>query len=327
MHKKSILALAIGVAATLITPVAAAADDWPSRSVNLVVGFSAGGPTDTASRVLAQELAAELGQSVVVDNKPGASGAIAERYLLSQPADGYNMLMLVVPTVLKRIFDNEPEALDSELEPIARIYSHDNVLVVNPKYPGLEEVYNVKDLVEYANQSGELIMYTSAGMGSIGHLAGQRMANMANIDVQHVSYRGAAPALNDTLGGQVPMMFGDYTTLLQHIKRGSIRPIAVASTERLEGITETETLIEQGFEGLTAVPWGGLVVKKGTDESVKRKLQEALERILARPEVQQKIKDAGLIAHYLPAADWQAQVERDFSYWKQVVEDNDIRRE
>ena len=121
MYKKSIVAVALGVAASVASVTAAAADDWPTRSVNLVVGFSPGGPTDTASRVLAQELAAELGQSVVVDNKPGASGAIAERYLLSQPADGYSMLMLVVPTVLKRIFDNESQALNADIEPLARI--------------------------------------------------------------------------------------------------------------------------------------------------------------------------------------------------------------
>jgi Uncharacterized protein conserved in bacteria len=327
MHKKSLLALAFGVAAVFGSGSVAAADNWPSRSINLIVGFSAGGPTDTASRVLAQELSAELGQTVVVDNKPGASGAIAERYLTSQPADGYNMLMLVVPTVLKRIFDNESQALAADVDPIARIYSHDNVLVVNPKYPGMENVRNVKDLVEVANKTSDSVMYTSSGMGSIGHLAGQRMANMANINVQHVSYKGSAPALNDTLGGQVPMMFGDYTTLLQHIKTGTIRPIAVASTERLEGLEEVPTLIEQGFEGLTAVPWGGLVVKKGTDERIKQKLQDALATILSRPAVQQKIKDAGLIAHYLPASEWKAQVERDFGYWKQVVESNNIKKE
>ncbi|NMM80429.1 hypothetical protein B2J86_05715 [Acidovorax sp. SRB_14] len=300
---------------------------WPAKSINLVIGFSAGGPTDTAARILAREMSKDLGQPVVVDNRPGASGTVAEKYFVNQSADGYNLMMLVVPTVFKRIFDKEHLSLNEQIDPVARVYSHHNVLVVNPNYPGMKDVKNTKDLIEFAKNNKHGVSFTSAGSGSIGHLAGQQMAYMAKIDLQHISYKGAAPALNDTLSGHLPMMFGDYTTLLQHIETGKIRAIAVASSERLPKLESTPTLMEQGFEGLTAVPWGGIVVKAGTDEKIKKKIQDSLKKILSDKEVQAKISDAGLLVNFAPANTWKEQINKDFKYWKNVVDANGIRAE
>ena len=315
---------------TLAVSMAVHATDvkqWPAKNINLVIGFSAGGPTDTAARILAREMSKDLGQPVVVDNRPGASGTVAEKYFVNQSADGYNLMMLVVPTVFKRIFDKEHLPLNEQIDPVARVYSHHNVLVVNPNYPGMKDVKNTKDLIEFAKKNKQGVSFTSAGSGSIGHLAGQQMAYMAKIDLQHISYKGAAPALNDTLSGHLPMMFGDYTTLLQHIETGKIRAIAVASSERLPKLESTPTLMEQGFEGLTAVPWGGIVVKVGTDEKIKKKIQDSLKKILSDKEVQAKISDAGLLVNFAPADTWKEQINKDFKYWKNVVDANGINAE
>ncbi len=323
---KTTLLTAIGLAASMSLH-AADADQWPDRTINLVVGFSAGGPTDTAARIVAREMSKDLGRQVVVDNRPGASGVVAEKYFVNQPADGYHLMMLVVPTVFKRIFDNENTATNKNIDPVARVYSHHNVLVVNPNSTGMRDVKTVKDLTGFSSKNKQPLLFTSAGSGSVGHLAGQRIANLAKMDFQHISYKGAAPALSDTLSGHIPMMFGDYTTLLQHIKSGKINAIAVASPERLPGLETVPTLIEQGFEGFTAVPWGGIVVKTGTDSKIKTKIQDSLKKILADKEVQAKISAAGLIANFLPANDWKDQINQDFLYWKQVAVTNNISAE
>jgi tripartite-type tricarboxylate transporter receptor subunit TctC len=314
----------------LAVSMAAHANDgkqWPVKSINLVIGFSAGGPTDTAARIVARELSKDLGQPVVVDNRPGASGAVAEKYFVNQAADGYSLMMLVVPTVFKRIFDKEQLAINEQIDPVARVYSHHNVLAVNPNYPGMRDVSSTRDLVEVVKKTQKSLSFTSAGSGSIGHLAGQQMAYMAKIDLQHISYKGAAPALNDTLSGHIPMIFGDYTTLLQHIETGKIRPIAVASSVRLPKLENVSTLMEQGFSGLTAVPWGGVVVKTGTDETIKNKIQDSLKKILSDKDVQTKISNAGLLVNFAPANIWKEQINNDFKYWKNVVDTNGINAE
>lgn len=304
-----------------------AQESYPSRPVTLVVGYAPGGPTDTAARIIIQELSKRLGQPVVVENRPGASGMIGERYVQSQPADGYTLTFLGGPSVLNRHLTGLSFDMDNEFVSLGRVYSHHNVLVINPLAQGMAGIKTVANLVSYAKANPNRVNFTSAGSGSIGHLAGQRMANMAEIKLQHISYRGAAPALNDTLGGTVPMIFGDLTTLLPHIRSGRLLPLAVASAQRLAELPSVPTLIEQGFEGLTAVPWVGFAARPGLPTPIARRLVAEMEAVLATPAVNQKMKDVGLIPAFLPPQEWSAQVMRDFDYWGQVIKQNNIRAE
>lgn len=310
--------------AVLLTFCATATANWPTKNVSLHVGFAAGGPTDVAARVFAKELAKETGKTVIVENKPGASGVIASSSFSKLSPDSHNLMVLVVPTVFRRIFDNKTTAYDAEISPVSKFYSHNNVLVVNADFANKNNIRTVKDLVTYQKNSKEPLAFTSAGNGSIGHLAGQKLATMAGIEMQHISYKGAAPALNDTLGGQIPVMFGDYTTLLQHIKAQKIVPIAVASKNRLEGLEEVGTLVEQGFTGLVAVPWGGIVVNTAISAAEKSDIEAVIKKIMESKDFQDQITKAGLIPDYTESAVWKKQINDEFELWKKVVEENNI---
>lgn len=323
------LAFPLFLGSQLLAPAGAQAQAaWPdAKPINLVVGFAAGGPTDTAARVVVPALAKRLGQTIVIENRPGASGIVGERYAMAQPADGYTLMLLVGPTVLSRHLTGLPFDFDGGYTNLGRVYAHHNILAVNTKADGMGEVKSVKDLVAFASANPDRLNFTSAGNGSIGHLLGQRMANMANIRMEHISYRGAAPAVTDTLGGQVPLIFSDVATLMPHIRSGRLDAIAVAAPQRLPELPEVPTLIEAGFDDLTAVPWGGLVAPAGLPHDIAQRLSAELQHVMSDPEVVRRLTEAGLLPAYLSPDAWGAQVKRDYTYWGNVIRENGIRSE
>ncbi|SPR97662.1 Bug family tripartite tricarboxylate transporter substrate binding protein [Cupriavidus taiwanensis] len=316
---------AVLLSATL--PLAAApafAETYPSKPIRLVVPFPPGGPTDTAARIIGQKMSETLKQPVVVDNRPGASGTIGAENVAKSPADGYTLLVLATPTLLApHLINRKGYDIFKDFTPIGAAYDLPIVMVVNPQ--AMPDVTSLQQYIAKAKAKPGALNYTSAGNGSFGHLSTELLKNLGNFDVQHVPYKGSAPAISDLLAGQVPMMFSDMIAALPHIKAGKLRPIAVGSGKRVSFTPEVKTVAEQGFPGFDATAWGGLLAPAGTPREVVATLSAELKKALADPAVQQKMLGAGTVAAYMPPEQLAARMKADYSKWGKVIQDNGIR--
>ncbi|MDK3022547.1 tripartite tricarboxylate transporter substrate binding protein [Cupriavidus taiwanensis] len=308
-------------------PLAAApafAETYPGKPIRLVVPFPPGGPTDTAARIIGQKMSETLKQPVVVDNRPGASGTIGAENVAKSPADGYTLLVLATPTLLApHLINRKGYDIFKDFTPIGAAYDLPIVMVVNAQ--AMPDVTSLQQYIAKAKARPGALNYTSAGNGSFGHLSTELLKNLGHFDVQHVPYKGSAPAIADLLAGQVPTMFSDMIAALPHIKAGKLRPIAVGSSKRVSFTPEVKTVAEQGFPGFDATAWGGLLAPAGTPREVVAKLSAELKQALADPTVQQKMLGAGTVAAYMPPEQLAARMKADYSKWGKVIQDNGIR--
>ena len=296
----------------------AAAQAWPTKAIKLVVPFPPGGPTDTASRILGQQLSDRLKQPVVVENKPGASGAIAAAQFAKTPGDGYTFMMLATPTLLApHMYKNVAYDTVQDFVPVATVYDLPIVMVVNPQL--MPTVTDVQKLITHAKARPGQISYTSSGTGSFGHLSMELLKQLGQFDMQHVAYKGGVPAITDTMGGQVPMMYADLVAALPHVKSGKLRAIAVGSPQRVSVLPEVKTVAEQGFKGFDAVSWGGLLAPKGTPQEVVDRVSKEVSLILADKGVQDKLLNAGAIANYQAPKQMAARIAGDYDKWGKVI--------
>jgi tripartite-type tricarboxylate transporter receptor subunit TctC len=316
--RRVLLALALPMLAG-----SAFAQAWPSKTIKLVVPFPAGGPTDTASRIIGQKLALRLKQPVIVENKAGASGAIAAAQVAKSPADGYTLMMLATPTLLApHLYKTTGYDSVKDFTSVATVYDLPIVVVVNPTL--MPTVTDLQKLVTHAKARPGRLNYTSSGVGSFGHLSMELLKQLGQFDMQHVPYRGGVPAITDTLGGQVPLMYADLVAALPHIQSGGLRAIAVGSPQRVGVIPDVKTIAEQGFKGFDAVSWGGLMAPAGTPKDVVDRISAEVKAILAEKETQDKLLNAGAIAHYQTADQMTARVQQDYTKWGQVIRDKGI---
>ncbi|MEO8012993.1 tripartite tricarboxylate transporter substrate binding protein [Polaromonas sp.] len=316
--RRVLLALALPMLAG-----SAFAQAWPSKPIKLIVPFPAGGPTDTASRIVGQKLALRLKQPVIVENKAGASGAIAAAQVAKSPADGYTLMMLATPTLLApHLYKTTGYDSVKDFTSIATVYDLPIVVVVNPTL--MPTVTDLQKLVTHAKAQPGRLNYTSSGVGSFGHLSMELLKQMGQFDMQHVPYRGGVPAITDTLGGQVPMMYADLVAALPHIQSGSLRAIAVGSPQRVGVIPDVKTIAEQGFKGFDAVSWGGLMAPAGTPKDVVERISTEVKAILAEKETQDKLLNAGAIANYQNPGQMATRVQQDYAKWGKVIRDKGI---
>lgn len=306
-----------------LVATAALADTWPSRPIKLIVPFPAGGPTDTASRILGQKLAERLKQPVVVENKAGASGSIAARQVMDSPADGYTLMMLATPTLLApHMYKKAGYDTVKNFTPVATVYDLPIVVVVNPSL--MPSVTDVQRLITYAKARPGEINYTSSGPGSFGHLSMELLKELGQFDMRHVPYKGGVPAITDTIGGQVPVMYADLVAALPHIQSGKLRAIAVGSPQRVVMLPQVKTIAEQGFKGFDAVSWGGLLAPVGTPKEVVARIDKEVGEILADKSVQERLLTAGAIANYQSADRMAARLKNDYDKWGRVIRDKAI---
>lgn len=299
---------------------------WPDKMVRLVVPFPAGGPTDTSARIVAQRLGERLKQTVVVDNRPGASGSIAAAQVAKGAADGYTLMMLATPTLLApHLFKKAGYDVSRDFAPIATVYDLPIVVVVNPAM--LPQVTDLQKLVAHAKERKGQLNYTSAGTGSFGHLSMELLKQMGGFEMLHVPYKGSAPAITDTIGGQVPVMFADLIAALPHIQSGKLRAIAVGSPQRVSILPEVKTAAEQGFKGYEAVAWGGLVAPAGTPPAIVERLAGELRQILEEKQTQEKIMGVGAYARYMPPTGMGELIAGDYRKWGQIIRDKGIASE
>lgn len=327
LNRRAGLRLAAALAAALVlgAPLAQAAD-WPSKTVRLVVPFPPGGPTDAAARVVSQQLAERLGQPVVVDNRPGASGSIAAAQIKRSAADGYTLMMLATPTLLApHLFKSAAYDVAQDFTPVATVYDLPIVIVVNPNE--LPEVTDLQQLIAHAKAQATPLNYTTAGIGSLGHLSMELLKQRGGFDMQHIPYNGTAPAITDTLGGRVPVMFADLVGARPHIEAGTLRAIAVGSPERVSTMPDVKTIAEQGVEGYSAVSWGGLLAPANVPTPVVERLSTEIGAILSDAQVQQQLLNAGALAHFEAPEQMAQRIAEESAKWGQVIQDNGIAME
>lgn len=274
-------------------PLQASAEDaYPSKNIRFVVPYPPGGPTDLMARLLQTELQTRLGVTVIVDNKSGAGGNTGSAEVAKQaPADGYTILlaasgpMAVNPTLYKSM----PFNPQTDLAPVIQISSFPLVLEVNPKVG----VKTVKELVNLLKVQKTSLSFASAGNGTPQHLAGELFNTQLDTNLAHIPYRGAGPALNDVLGGQVGVMFDIIASSLPHIQGGKLTPLAVTSTKRSAALPNVPTMAEAGFPGMEMTAWHGIAVRSGTPQPIVDKLNSTLNTIFQQPDFQKKWEAIG----------------------------------
>ncbi len=280
------------VAASLLAIVAGAAhaQTWPAKPITLVVTYPAGGGADTMARLIAPKLGEALGQPVIIENKPGASGQIGAAAVAKAAPDGYTLMLDASSfAVNPALFAKLPYDSDKAFRPIGVIALFPNVLLVNPAVPAA----SVKELVAQAKVKKNALSYASSGNGSAQHLAGAMFESAAGVDMLHVPYKGGAPALNDVIGGQVPVFFGNLASTLQHVQAGKLKPLAVTSARRSPILPAVPTMAEAGVAGYEVYEWNVLFAPAGTSEAIIGKLAAALQKTLDTPEVKARIAQLG----------------------------------
>jgi tripartite-type tricarboxylate transporter receptor subunit TctC len=296
---------------------AALAQTYPVRPVTLVVAFTPAGPSDVLSRIVGRKLEELLKQPFVVVNRPGAGGNIGAEAVATAPADGYTLLMgnnsiLATNASLYRKLPYDPE---KDFEPISLIGSQANILVVNPKLP----VHSVAELIALARAKPGELNYASSGIGTAAHLAGALFRTQANVDIVHVAYKGAAPALQDLIAGQVQMMFATAASVVGFINAGTVRPLAVTTLHRSTLMPDLPTVAESGLPGFEATTWHGLVAPAGTPAAVVNILHDATVKALADPAVAKSLTELGVEISPSTPDEFSKYITAEIPKWTAVV--------
>lgn len=313
-------ALLFGVAS--LSPVAAWAQPFPSKSVKVVVPFPPGGTTDILARLLSTELSRKWNQPVVVENRAGASGTIFSEQLANTPADGYTLMLTATHHVINPgLYKQLKYDTRTDFTPIAQVAAVPNVLVVNPGF----KPRTVKELIDYAKANPGKVNFGSTGTGGANHLSGELFKSMAGVDLMHIPYKGAAPALNDLLGGQIPVMFDSVPGVLQHIRSGKLRALAVTSLKRSAALPDVPTVDESGLKGFDSTAWFGLYGPGNMNADLKKKLSADVLEALQNPRLRSQIEELGAEPGTMTQPQFVAFVSREIDKWAKVITDANVK--
>ncbi len=309
--------LAAWAVAALCATTASAQTTYPNRSILMVVPQAAGGTNDIVGRIVSQKLAEVLNTAVAVENRPGAGGNIGTQFAAKSAKDGYTLLMTISSSqaINPALYKNPGFDPVKDFKPISLIGSVPNVLLAHPDFPAK----STKDLIQMAKAKPGHYQYASAGNGTLNHLLGEMLNSMAGIDLQHVPYKGVAPALNDVLGGQLPLVFASLPASLSHIKAGKLKPLAVSSPKRSASLPEVPALSES-VSGYSGTLWIGLFAPAGVPADVLAKLQTAMTQTLGSKEVRDKLELQGVeLAAPTTPEQFAALLNDDMVMWARIV--------
>jgi len=316
-RRRLVFSLATGCAAALVSRPGRAEDGFPSRPVHIVVVFAPGGPTDLMARSLARAMADSLGQPVIVDNRPGGGGVIGMSEITRQPADGYAM---VLPSILAvtnpALMPNYPFDTLRDFSPLTVVGFVPHVVVVRPDFAA----QTLPALVALAKSRPDGLSYGSTGIGTSAHLGAALFARRSGIEVVHIPYRGAGPAVEDLLGGRFQFMFLDMTTALPLVRSGRLPALAMAPGQRFAGLPDVPTIAELGYPGFDVHTWYGLLLKSGTPASVEERLYSEVKRALDSAEVRKVFDASGIEPGGMPPEAFKALVRSDLKSWKETIE-------
>ncbi|PLP99502.1 Bug family tripartite tricarboxylate transporter substrate binding protein [Cupriavidus pauculus] len=294
---------------------------WPDRPIRLIVPTAAGGTTDIAARLVGKRMSEILGQPIVVDNRAGGAGIIGSQALLQAPADGYTIMMgNIGPNAINYALYRQLPYKPQDFAPITLVVSVPNVLVVNAKVPA----HNVAELVTLAKSQPGQLSFGSSGTGQSVHLSGELFRKRAGIDVIHVPYKGAAPAVADLVAGQVTMMVDNLPSSLPQIQAGKLRALAVTSAARVAELPDVPTMKEAGFDDFQVTAWFGLVARAGTPPALIANLQKAAATALADPQVKSRLAELGGQAGGDTPEHFGQFIDQERQRWARVVKDTGI---
>jgi tripartite-type tricarboxylate transporter receptor subunit TctC len=312
---------AIGLASVL-APLTASAQAYPSRAVKIIVPFAAGGPADVYARFIGQRLTDLLGQSFVIDNKPGGGSVIGTDLAAKSLADGYTLLLMSnTHTVNETLIPTKPFQLMRDFVAVAPINYSDLVLVANPKVTA----NNLKELLAYAKANPGKLNYASSGPGTPYHMAGELFKSMAEINMVHVPYKGSSGARADVIGGQVDLMFDAVTTMTAQVRAGKVKAIATSGQRRSDVMADVPTLTESGVPGYEATIWLGLMAPIGTPKAIVDKLNESVAKIAGQADVQQAWTKQGAVPMVMNPATFDKYMREDITKWANVIKKANIK--
>lgn len=312
--KRTLMRATAGALLLLAAPLSMA-QAWPARPIRLVVPFPPGGLIDNMARLVGSRLAQELGQPVVIDNKPGAGGNVGAAEVARAPADGYTLLMASPAlTISPAIYKNLPYQ-PSQLAPVALLGRVPNVLLVNPA----SGIGKVQDLVGRAKAKPGQLNYASNGNGTSLHLSAELFKRRSETFITHVPYRGAAAAITALLSGEVDMMFDNLPSAIGQIQAGKLRALAVTTAQRSTALPDVPTLAEAGMEGFNVSAWFGVAAPAGLPAPVATRLADALQKVVQQPEVAAAMQRQGADPAFMDAASAAAALNADAAQWKQVA--------
>jgi tripartite-type tricarboxylate transporter receptor subunit TctC len=318
------LALGLGLLAAA-TGTAASAQSFPDRSITMIVPFAAGGSTDVVARIVAQKMSEDLGQQVIVQNVAGAGGNLGADNVARAAPDGYTILMGTVAThaLNPLILKSTPYDAEKDFAPISLLVVVPNVLVVNPELPAK----NVQELIALLKADPDKYSYASSGNGTPLHLSGELFKSMAGVDMQHIPYKGAGPALNDVIGNQVPIMFDNLPSSSSHIKAGTLRALAVTTAERASSFPDIPTIAESGIPGYETYTWNALFAPANTPADVITRLNASAKKALTDPAVAERMKEFSATIVGSTPEELGAHVKAELAKWKPVVDGAHIQME
>ena len=299
---------------------ALAADAYPDKPLTMIVPFSAGGTTDILARIVGQALGQELGQTIIIENKPGAGGNIGAQQASRAKADGYTLFMGTVGThaINQALYKKLPYDPAKDFAPLSRVANVPNLLVAHPSRP----YKTVQEMIAYAKKHPGEVTYGSPGSGASPHVSGALFQSMTGAELTHVPYKGSAPAISDLLGNQIAVMFDNMPSAIQQVRSGKLVPIAVTTAKRSPELPNVPTIAEAGVPGYEATSWFGMVAPAGTPAPVLAKLNAALVKVLAQPDVKKKINEQGAETYSETPAQFAAFIQAESVKWGKVVKES-----
>lgn len=312
-----------GILAAAAAPTAARAQSYPAKPINIVVGYSAGGGVDAVVRTIATPLGARLGQPIVVENRPGASGVIAASHAAKAPPDGYTLFGTDGGAIALNaaLFSKLPYDPVADFAPVSLIIRAPLLIVAHPMFPASD----LKGLVEYAKREKGGLYYASAGLGTYHHLGMELLKSRAGFEAQGVQYKGAGPAVQEVMGGQVPVMPLDTIVALPLLRAGKIKAIAALTPTRLDSLPDVPTAAETGLRDVEVYPWVGLVAPRATPASLVARLGAEVREVVTSSEVAKRFTNLGMEPHPLAPEQFGAFIRGEIARWHPLIKRLDIK--
>lgn len=296
--------------------LAQASGGYPNKPIKLVVPYPPGGPTDIVARVVAQKLSEQLGQSIIIDNRPGAGANLGAEAVARSPADGYTLMVATTAHAINpALFSKLNYSITKDFAPISQLTAGPLVIVATPNLAA----NNVKELIALAKAKNGEINFASSGNGQSTHLSAELFNAMAGTKMNHIPYKGSAPALTDVMSGQADLMFDTMLSAMPFVKGGKLKAIAVTSAQRSPVAPDIPTIAESGLPGYEAIAWNGLFAPAGTPKEVVDQINAALKKVLEAPDVKQRFDAQGFAAQWGTPADFGKFVQSEVDKWAKVV--------